>query len=109
MTNFDEISKELHETAKSKGFYDDLKMDEFVSQAKQLMMLASEVTEVMEALRKDKGEEAVVEEIADILIRSFDLFAALKESGVVTSSLDDVFLSKTETNKGRPVMHGVLG
>lgn len=107
--NFDEISTELHQTARSKGFYDRLDMTDFNSQAKQLAMIHSEVTEVLEALRKEKGEKAVVEEIADILIRSFDLFAALKESGVVTSSLDDVFLSKTETNKGRPVMHGVLG
>lgn len=107
--NFDEISIELHQTARSKGFYDRLDMTDFNSQAKQLAMIHSEVTEVLEALRKEKGEKAVVEEIADILIRSFDLFAALKESGVVTSSLDDVFLSKTETNKGRPVMHGVLG
>lgn len=107
--NFDEISTELHQTARSKGFYDRLDMTDFNSQAKQLAMIHSEVTEVLEALRKEKGEKAVVEEIADILIRSFDLFAALRESGVVTSSLDEVFLSKTETNKGRPVMHGVLG
>ena len=109
MTNFDEISKELHETAKSKGFYDDLKMDEFVSQAKQLMMLASEVTEVMEALRKDKGEEAVLDELSDILIRLFDFTAALFEAGVVSGSLDEAFARKAKINTSRPRMHGVRG
>lgn len=107
--SFDEISTELHQTARSKGFYDRLDMTDFNSQAKQLAMIHSEVTEVLEALRKEKGEKAVVEEIADILIRSFDLFAALRESGVVTSSLDEVFNEKVGINKERPRMHGVLG
>ena len=109
MKDFDQISEELHETAKSKGFYDTLNMDEFNSQAKQLAMIHSEVTEVLEALRKSKGQQAVVEEIADILVRCFDLYAALKDAGVVDLSLDEVFEEKTEVNKERPRMHGVLG
>ena len=109
MKDFDQISEELHEIAKSKGFYDTLNMDEFNSQAKQLAMIHSEVTEVLEALRKSKGQHAVVEEIADILVRCFDLYAALKDAGVVDLSLDEVFEEKTEVNKERPRMHGVLG
>ena len=107
--NFDEISIELHQTARSKGFYDRLDMTDFNSQAKQLAMIHSEVTEVLEALRKEKGEEAVVEEIADILVRAFDFYEALYRANVVTSSLQQVFNEKVGINKERPRMHGVLG
>lgn len=105
----DEIGAALHATAVEKGFYDSLDMTEFNSQAKQLAMVHSEATEVLEALRKSKGERVVVEEIADILIRSLDLYTALAKAGVVTSSLQEVFSEKADTNKGRPKMHGVLG
>lgn len=107
--NLDEVSENLHEGAKSKGFYDSLKMDEFNSQAKQLAMIHSEVTEVLEALRKQHGEAHVIEELADILVRVFDFYGALKEAGVVTSSLHLGFLAKVGVNKTRPRMHGVLG
>lgn len=107
--SFDQVSQELHETAKSKGFYDSLSMDEFNSQAKQLAMIHSEVTEVLEALRKSKGEQAVTEEIADILVRTFDFYQSLVDAGVVSLSLDEVFEAKTAINKSRERMHGVLG
>lgn len=106
---FDQIATELHTTAKEKGFYDSLDMSEFNSQAKQLAMIHSEVTEVLEALRKSKGEQAVVEELADIIVRTLDMYTSLVEAGVVNLSLDDVFAQKTEVNKDRPRMHGVLG
>ena len=107
--NFDEIAAELHSTARSKGFYDSLDMSEFNSQAKQLAMIHSEVTEVLEALRKSHGERAVVEELADIAIRLFDMYWALREAGVVTLSFDEVFADKASINKSRDRMHGVLG
>ena len=72
-------------------------------------MFASEVTEVMEALRKDKGEEAVLDELSDILIRLFDFTAALFEAGVVSGSLDEAFARKAKINTSRPRMHGVRG
>lgn len=106
---FDEIAAELHETAKSKGFYDELDMSNFNSQAKQLAMIHSEVTEVLEALRKSQGERAVVEELVDIAIRLFDLYEALRSAGVVSLSFDEVFADKTAINKTRDRMHGVLG
>lgn len=99
----------LHETALSKGFYESLDMKEFNSQAKQLAMIHSEVTEVLEALRKSKGQDQVVEELADIIIRVLDMYAALRNVGVVQDSLDDVLSSKAEINRTRPRMHSVLG
>jgi len=99
----------LHETALSKGFYDSLDMKEFNSQAKQLAMVHSEVTEVLEALRKSKGQEEVVLELVDVIIRVLDLYAALRNAGVVSDSLDDTLSLKAEVNSGRPRMHNVLG
>lgn len=105
----DAVSAVVHESALDKGFYDSLNMKEFNSQAKQIAMIHSEATEVLEALRKSKGEYAVVEELADILVRTFDLYAALRNAGVVESSLDEVFEAKVAINRSRPKMHGVLG
>ena len=77
--HIDKLSADLHDNAVDKGFWDPLKVNyeqgyEFVFYAKQLAMIHSEVTEVLEAMRKNKGEEQVVEELADILIRVFDFF-----------------------------------
>jgi len=107
MSDFDNLSAELHETAKSKGFYDGVDVTDITWQLSKLALIASEVSEVLEALRKDQGEYKVVEEIADILIRTFDFYAALKAGDVVYSSLDNVLEAKAKKNKERPRMHGV--
>lgn len=107
--SFDQWALMLHEAAKSKGFYDSLDMTEFNSQAKQLMMLVSECSEIMEALRKEKGEAAVLDECSDVLVRLFDFYGALLAAGVVDKSLDQAFENKVDHNKSRPRMHGVLG
>ena len=63
---FDDLAINLHKTAVEKGFWDQDVDDIFVS--KQLMMIVSEVVEVLEAVRKDKGEEEIAKEFADIII-----------------------------------------
>jgi len=103
-----ELSKELHDTSVSKGFYDDVDMTLFAEQCERLALIHSEVTEVLEALRKSKGSLEVVKEISDVLVRTFDFYAALYEAGVVTESLDEVFDSIKENNKKRPFLHGNL-
>lgn len=111
--NIDKLARDLHHTAEEKGFWDPAKriqeQDAFVFYAKQLAMIHSEVTEVLEALRKDKGERAVVEELADIIIRVLDLWAGLDANGVTTSSLEEVLKDKAKYNSTRPRMHGVAG
>jgi NTP pyrophosphatase (non-canonical NTP hydrolase) len=112
--NLDEMAKTIHRTAKEKGFWDPMKkkgMDHFVFYAKQLAMIHSEATEVLEALRKDKGQEQIVEEIADIIIRTLDLYEGLIEHGVINSthSLNDSLAKKAAYNITRPKMHGVAG
>jgi NTP pyrophosphatase (non-canonical NTP hydrolase) len=110
---FDKVAKELHETAVEKGFWgiayintdDKESLDIFMT--KQLMMIVSEAVEVMEAIRKSKGPEEVADEMADIIIRTLDLYAGLREFEYVNGSLDDAFEKKTGYNKTRPERHGV--
>ena len=102
---FDNLAINLHEAAIEKGFWPEEVDDIFI--AKQCMMIVSEVTETMEAIRKDKGEEEITKEVADILIRTLDLYAGLVKAGYTKLSLDYSLEEKTQFNKTRPEKHGV--
>lgn len=109
---FNEVTQHLHEVAVEKGFWNPVvgevpqeQIDIFMT--KQLMMIVSEAVEVMEAIRKSRGPEAIADEMADILIRTFDLYAGLVEFEYTNVSLDDAFEKKTAFNKTRPEKHGV--
>lgn len=102
---FEELATQLHETAVDKGFWNNAVDDIFI--AKQCMMIVSEATEVMEAVRKDKGSQEIVEELADILIRTLDLWRGMYDNGYVEHSLDDAMERKANYNKTRPERHGV--
>jgi NTP pyrophosphatase (non-canonical NTP hydrolase) len=108
---FDEVTKHLHEIAVEKGFWDVIKdasqEQKDIFMTKQLMMIVSEAVEVMEAIRKSKGPEEVADEMADIIIRTLDLYAGLVEHEYTHVSLDDAFEKKTTFNKSRPEKHGV--
>jgi hypothetical protein len=45
--------------------------------------------------------------MADIIIRTLDLYAGLKEYGYVESDLQVAFNNKTDFNQTRPEKHGV--
>ena len=105
MTYLAEMGEHLHQVAKKKGFWPENVDDIFIT--KQLMMIVSETVEVMEAIRKDQGKEAVAKEMADIVIRTLDLNAGLEESGYVDISLDKALEEKSKFNKTRPERHGV--
>jgi NTP pyrophosphatase (non-canonical NTP hydrolase) len=104
---FDNLAIELHKNAIEKGFWPDLEDVDDIFIAKQLMMIVSEVTEVMEAIRKDKGEEEITKEFADILIRTLDLYAGVVDAGYTKLSLDQALREKVDFNKTRPEKHGV--
>ena len=106
---FSNFESTLHNVAVDKGFYDSLDMSEFNSQAKQLMMITSEVVEVMEVLRKDKGNQELLYELADIYIRLFDFTEALRRAGVLEGSVAEAIHEKTQINTRRARMHGVRG
>jgi NTP pyrophosphatase (non-canonical NTP hydrolase) len=103
--SLDILAKELHEVAVEKGFWPDKVDDIFIT--KQLMMIVSEAVEVMEAIRKDKGKQEVADEMADIIIRTLDLYQGLRNNGYVDGELQVALNNKTDFNKSRPERHGV--
>ncbi len=103
--SLDNMAKEIHTTAVEKGFWPKEVDDIFI--AKQLMMIVSEAVEVMEAIRKDKGKQEVADEMADIIIRTLDLYQGLLDNEYVDQSLQVALNNKTNFNKSRPERHGV--
>ena len=96
----------LHETAKEKGFWDGEYNHDKVGN--KLALVHSEVTEVLEAIRKSKGSEYIVEEMADVIIRLLDVYAAMRNEEQILHSLDEVLEKKININKERPRLHGNL-
>jgi len=102
----DALAAMLHETAIEKGFWDgDYSNDKI---GNKLALVHSEVTEVLEAIRKSKGSEHIVEEMADVIIRLLDVYAAMRNEEQVTHSLDEILEAKININKDRPRLHGNL-
>ena len=101
----DEYAKYINRVAESKGFWDESPSPN-VYLAK-MALIHSEVSEVLEAYRKEMGPEKLTEEFADVLIRLLDLWAAMEEDGLV-NSLRDATMQKVSSNKERPRKHGNL-
>ena len=108
MMDLDDLALEIHGIARSKGFWVDEPDINFM--LAKLALIHSEVSETLEALRKQKGPDAVEEELADILIRLLDFVEGAKKSNWINkhSYFDQVVRSKIEVNKERPKKHGNL-
>jgi NTP pyrophosphatase (non-canonical NTP hydrolase) len=101
----DDLAEQVHKNAMEKGFWDRTADPIFV--AKQMMMIVSEVSEAMEAVRKEMDPDQISDEFADIIIRTLDLYAGMVEAGYVKKSLDYAIREKMERNTHRPKKHGV--
>lgn len=102
----DVLSAVLHENAIEKGFWDgETTYDKL---GNKLALVHSEVTEVLEAIRKEQGSEKIVEEVADVIIRILDTYAAMRNINLVDHSLEEVLNNKINKNKNRPALHGNL-
>ena len=107
MKSLDQWAESFHSVSTSKGFWDnyDDSPNEFI--CTKLALIHSEVTEVLEAIRKNKGEEEIMAEFADIIIRTLDLYAGMnKRLFEKERSLDFAIQQKHEKNSGRPKLHG---
>ena len=102
----DALSAVLHENAREKGFWNGEYTNDKVGN--KLALVHSEVTEILEAIRKSHGSEKVVEEMADVIIRLLDIYAAMRNEEQVLHSLDEVLEAKINKNKERPKLHGNL-
>lgn len=102
----DALSAVLHETAIEKGFWDGEYSNDKIGN--KIALVHSEVTEVLEAIRKSKGSEHIVEEMADVIIRLLDVYAAMRNNEQITHSLDEILENKINKNKERPRLHGNL-
>lgn len=110
VTNFNKIADFCYQEAKDKGWHESSEKPDL---SKYLMNMHGEISELWEAYRKNKLNEACdksnkmeeplscfEEEVADILIRTFDLSAAFK------IDLDKCFRSKIKYNRKREHRHG---
>lgn len=88
------LAYQIHLNAHDKGFWDNTSLVE------KLALIHSEVSEVLEADRKEMGEEVLQEELADILIRTLDVCSS---RGM---DIEEVMNKKVSKNKKRPKMHG---
>ena len=102
----DALAAMLHETAREKGFWDGEYSYDKVGN--KLALVHSEVTEVLEAIRKSHGSEKIVEEMADVIIRLLDVYAAMRNEEEILHSLDEILEAKINKNKERPRLHGNL-
>ena len=122
--NIQDLVKEAHENAKKHGFWEDVEMlvheydeidileaamcKEWIDGCKsdlsnaictRLMLIVGEVAEAMEGLRKNDRAN-FQEELADIMIRVFDL------AGGLEVDLESEIKKKMEMNKSRFYKHG---
>lgn len=92
-----------YQNSREHGFWDDpAKNDPLI----KLALITSEVGEAVEAFRKPGKSDHIIhfkgieEELADIVIRVFDL------AGAFDLRLAEAITAKMEYNEGRPRMHG---
>lgn len=109
----DDLVNDCYEIAASKGFHDDELPAEF-DIPRKLALIHTEVSEALDVQRHpydDANEDPVtgmtplqeadfLEEIADVVIRCFDLVGAYD-----FDSLGEVLIAKMEKNRNRPHRH----
>lgn len=119
MNQIPAMQKAFHECSKEKGFYsDELVLESAISMTglethtqnklksqlvdfmiiKRLALINTEVSEALEAIRKDDLNN-FKEELADIVIRTFDL------AEFTGTNLEDEIQRKMIKNKKRPYKH----
>jgi NTP pyrophosphatase (non-canonical NTP hydrolase) len=102
----DELAFQIHSNAVDKGFWE--ANNGLIFYMKQIAMIHSEATEALEAMRKEEGGDTVVKELADIIIRTLDLWAGLVRDGYTKKSIQESLVEKVDYNTQRERMHGVL-
>ena len=104
--------QDIHENAVAKGFWPapngpgTVDVNFILS---KMCLLHSEVSEMMEAVRKRQGSDAIMAEAADIVIRLEDLIEGMYDHGWIDiHDLDLAVDYKMAHNTTRPRLHGNL-
>jgi len=106
MTDVGGIAIEVHKNAVTKGFWDGEPDINFI--LSKIALVHSEASEILEATRKEMGSEAITTEIADLLIRTLDLYQGMFDNGWIIHPIDEILDKKIDQNLKRPHKHGVL-
>ena len=94
-----ELAYFCHANAVRRGFWESFDYDDPRHILSVLALIGTEVSEAVEAVRKDDTEN-FAEELADILIRVFDV------AGAMDVNIGRMVLDKMEKNRGRSFKHG---
>lgn len=106
--SLDELGQRVHANNIEKGFWDGTIDINFI--LAKLALVHSELSEILEAVRKEQGDAAIAAEFADVVIRLTDLYIGMQEHGwlSVAMNLDGAIEEKVSFNETRPKMHGNL-
>lgn len=99
-----DLAYDAHRTALEKGFWDFGPYPNFdLRRVIALAMIHTEVSEAVEAIRSGKSQEEILEELADIIIRTLDLAEAMDDEN---TDFGRVLVNKMIKNKAREHKHG---
>ncbi len=107
----DQLASRIHTNAVNKGFYETFAHEVVIDDnlvGLKLALIHSEVTEILEAIRKSQGEDAIAAEFADVIIRLLDLYNVLRNSLIYGElrPLADAIAEKVQYNESREHLHG---
>ena len=107
--NLTKLSEEIHENAVDKVFWVEREGVDAVNQyLGKLMLVDTEVSELVDAYVKERGSDEIEKEFVDVAIRLLDLYAAMRLDGIVEREFQEVLEEKVNFNKTRPPKHNRL-